>query len=110
MYLPNAEHAIVPISKLKEYMLSEHHPIGRFKAKVFQSWGFKESNLEVLEKGLLTIAQSQHVTEETTSPYGIKYVIDGTLHNPNGQPRRVRTIWILDHGQTQPRFITAYPK
>jgi len=37
MKLPNGEHAIVDIVKLRDYALSQHHPRGRHKARVFLS-------------------------------------------------------------------------
>lgn len=33
--MPNAEHAIIEQGKLEGYLLSEVHPVGRFKARFF---------------------------------------------------------------------------
>ncbi len=41
--------------------------------------------------------------------YGVKYVISGELTSPTDKTARIVTIWIIDKGQTNPRFITAYP-
>jgi len=40
MKLPNAQNAIVDERKVREYSLSPSHPVGRFKAKFFESVGF----------------------------------------------------------------------
>jgi hypothetical protein len=40
MKLPNAQNAVVDERKVREYLLSPSHPVGRFKAKFFGSIGF----------------------------------------------------------------------
>lgn len=108
MKLPNGENAYVPPEKLRDYLLSETHPVGKAKAKFFRSFGFDEANLTVLEQGLKAIADLEEVVEVATTAYGTKYVIDGTLNTPSGQPVRVRTVWIVESDQP-PRFVTAFP-
>jgi hypothetical protein len=43
------------------------------------------------------------------STHGKKYIVDGTMETPTGKSPRVRTIWIVDGGETVPRLVTAYP-
>jgi hypothetical protein len=109
MKLPGKEKAVVAESKLKGYLLSETHSVGKAKAKFFVEVGFDQDTIEILELGLLAIAQSEEVTEVVPSPHGVKYVIDGRLETPNGQRVDVRTIWIIDRDGDRPRFVTAYP-
>jgi hypothetical protein len=109
MKLPNKEKAVIAESKLKRYLLSEAHSVGKSKAKFFIEVGFDQDTFEILEHGLLVIAQSEDVTEVVPSPHGVKYVIDGTLETPNRRRVDVRTIWIIDRGRDRPRFVTAYP-
>jgi hypothetical protein len=108
MKLPHGGNAYVPPEKLRDYLLSETHPVGKAKAKFFRSFGFDETNLNGLEQGLKAIADLEEVVEVTTTPYGTKYVIEGTLNTPSGQPARVRTVWIVEADQP-PRFVTAFP-
>lgn len=108
MKLPNRESAYVPQSKLKDYLLSETHMVGRSKAKFFRIFGFDETNLDVLEQSLITIAQTQEVKEQVSSIHGEKYVIDGTLMTPTGSTIKIETVWIINKDQDKPRFITAY--
>jgi len=68
MKLPNSDSAYIASRKLKEYLLSESHPIGRSKAKFFRSLGFDEKNFNLLERGLTTIVRSQEVKEIESSP------------------------------------------
>jgi len=47
--LPNIDDAVIEPLKLRNYLLSSTHPIGRFKAAFFHSIGFAEDNWEALE-------------------------------------------------------------
>jgi len=109
MELPNREKAYIPLSKLKDYLLSETHSVGKSKAKLLRSLGFNEMNIDMLKQGLITIVHSGDIKEEVSSSHGVKYVIDGTLKTPDGGLINMRTVWIIDKGQERPRFVTAYP-
>jgi len=109
MKLPNSENAYIPLAKLKDYLLSENHAAGRSKAKFFRAFGFDETNIEVLEHGLIMIARNQEVNEVLSSVHGAKYIIDGTLSTPIGRIVNLKTVWIIDKGQDHPRFVTAIP-
>ena len=63
MRLPNAENAWVDQSKLSDYLLSEAHPVGRSKARLFRGIGFHEENGATLEQALLEIARTEEVRE-----------------------------------------------
>lgn len=110
MNLPNPENAFIRPEKLSEYLLSESHSSGRSKARYLRAVGFNETNVELLRGGLIRIAQSSEVVNTVTTSHGEKFIIDGELLAPNGNLIRLRTIWIIDTGQTWPRFVTAYPE
>jgi hypothetical protein len=74
-----------------------------------RSFGFDETNMNLLEHELLTIAQTQEVSVVVASPHGTKYVIDGSLKTPLGNIVNMKTAWIIDKGQDRPRFVTAIP-
>jgi hypothetical protein len=76
---------------------------------VFHALGFNETNIPLLEHGLLTLALSAPVQDVVPSPHGVKYIIEGVLEAPSGASPRIRTVWILETGETNPRFVTAYP-
>ena len=109
MKIPNHQAAHIAPAKLKDYLLSESHPIGRWKAKFFRGFGFDETNMDVLEQGLKAIAQTEDVKETEASPHGIKYVIQGKLATPVGRVVQVDTVWIIEKGQEHPKFVTAFP-
>jgi hypothetical protein len=109
MKLPNRDRAYIPPKKLYGYLLSETHAVGKSEAKFFRSLGFDETNIPALEKELLMIAQTEDVVEANSSPYGMKYIIDGLLNTPHGTTARIRTVWIIETGEDTPRFVTAHP-
>lgn len=109
MKLPNNEKVIVPKEKLKDYILSDTHLIGKFKAKYFNSMGFNEVNVDIFERSIRNIAKKQDITDMLETPYGTKYVIDGEIKSPSGKVSKVRTVWIIESGQKRPRFVTIYP-
>ena len=110
MKLPNAVHAYVPLNKLADYLLSATHPVGKAKAVVLRRYGFHSGNIAELEMGLLTIARTGNVSSSVTSTFGTKYVIDGVLPTPDKRALSIRTVWIVEHEQDRPRFVTAYPR
>lgn len=109
MQLPNRANAYISPKKLREYLLSDTHPVGRFKAKVFTSVGFTDDYINSLREGLLAIAYMNEVRQEHQENYGRKYVLDGALPTPCGTLLQVRTVWMIDEGEDAPRFVTAYP-
>ncbi len=52
---------------------------------------------------------TESVREIKDSPYGTKYIIKGMLNTPKGTSAIVETVWIIESGKRQPRFVTAYP-
>lgn len=100
---------IISRRKLVDYLLSTTHPVGKFKARIFQEWGFYETNVDVLENSLKTIARTQEVNKTTTSSYGTKYIVTGRIKTPTGSTITLQTVWILEPVQENPRFVTAYP-
>lgn len=56
-----------------------------------------------------SIAQKEDIKETIESSYGIKYVIEGIIQSPNGSTIKIKTVWIIEKGETAPRLVTAYP-
>ena len=109
LWLPNQEEAYIPELKITGYLLSNTHPVGRFKARILRELGYDENNVGALVQDFLDIAHNRHVTESVETRYGTKYVIDGVLMSPDGRSLQVRTVWIIDADDLSPRFVTAYP-
>lgn len=106
--LPNAHLATIDASKLRDYLLSPSHPIGRFKAVVFARLGYTAQNWEKLHADLLALARSGVCIAGPSSAYGQKYLVSGILMGPSGRAVAFQTIWILSNDQGFPKFVTAY--
>jgi hypothetical protein len=109
MNLPNAESAIVPRSKIEDYLLHLEHPIGGGKAKFFVHFGFDRKRWEELADALRRHAQENQVAGTTVDTDGVTYVVEGGIKAPSGRQLRIRTVWLIETGELAPRFITAYP-
>ena len=107
--VPSSDQAIVDPLKIDGYLLSAAHPIGLAKARFFSRFGFSEDNPKELVDALLGHIRENAVVETQTSPFGVKYRVDGPLTSPDGRNPLVSTIWIVPTEQTAPRFITAFP-
>jgi hypothetical protein len=108
--LPNVSQAIVEPSKVRDYLLSPVHPIGRFKAVVFAALGYAQEEWPRLRDDLLAHASAGEVFAAESGPYGQKYTVSGSLTGPNGRTRRFRSVWLVGDESSPPRFVTAYPE
>ena len=109
MKLPNGESAYVPSAKLSGYLQSEIHPIRKAKALFLKNLGYDITNSSTLERDLLLVAHEGDLEDTITSEYGTKYVVNREISTPSGETVLLRTVWIIDRGDSQPRFVTAYP-
>lgn len=108
--LPNASQAVVDPAKIRDYLLSTGHPVGRFKSVVFLALGYTRDEWARLRDDLLAIALSGTAEPGEQTQFGRKYTVSGTLRGPNGRERAFRTVWLLENEQSAPRFLTAYPE
>lgn len=109
MRLHRADRAICDDSKVRDYLLSREHPIGRTKARFFESLGYTRREWSVLQAALITLAVAGDAAPGTPSPFGQSYVVRGILHGPAGLGAPVATVWMIRSGEDIPRFVTAYP-
>jgi len=109
MVLPGTEHAVVDAAKIRDYLLSHEHPIGRFKAVFFESLGYAQIDWTRLQSDLLDLCRSSDAVEGQASQFGRKYEVRGTLKGPSGRHAEVVTVWVVLVGEDAPRFVTAYP-
>jgi hypothetical protein len=95
--------------KLREYLLSESHPIGRFKATFFRALGYSPALWPRLEQDLRTHATTSDATPTAETEYGQKFEVHGTVVGPNGREATIVSVWIVLRGETDPRLVTVYP-
>lgn len=108
MKLPSAEHALIDSSKLQDYLLSDSHPVGRFKAAFLRSLGYTHERPEELEWALRHLALTAEAELDEATVYGQKYRVSGPVSGPQGDAT-VTTFWIVLAGEQGPRFVTAFP-
>ena len=109
MKLPGVENAVVDPKKIRDYLLSTSHPLGRFKATFFLALGYTTSNWDLLARDLRTLAEQQEAVPSSENDYGQKYTVQGILKGPSGRTSEVVTVWIVLTGELAPRFVTAFP-
>jgi len=107
--LPGIDRAVVNADKIREYLLSQAHPVGRFKAAFFAGVGYSAAEWEVLVADLRGHAVENQASATEANEYGQKYEIRGTMGRPAGKTAVVVAVWIVLHGEDFPRFVTAFP-
>jgi hypothetical protein len=107
--LPEAERAAVPRPKVVDYLLSSTHPEGRGKAAFFRRCGFEPAAWERLAEALIGHALTHDVARTESSPFGTRFVVEGTMETPSGRRPHVRTVWFIGRSGGVPRLVTAYP-
>ena len=109
MKLPNADRAVVAPEKVRDYLLSPTHPVGRLKAAFFVVLGYSQEDWSQLQRHLLQIASEDAAVNGRFSRFGKKYEVPAMLTGPTGRSAKVLTVWIVRHGEDAPRFVTAMP-
>jgi len=109
MKLPSLEGAIVPRSKISDYLLSTSHPGGRGEAKWFMGYGFVAERWEELAEALKQHAAENEVSRTEESGHGKRYTVEGALETLDGRRILLRSVWFIEAGEDVARFVTAYP-
>jgi hypothetical protein len=108
MILPNAEKAFIDDRKLIDYCLSENHPIGKHKARVFMSaLGFSLEIFQDLKDIVLMKIQNNEAIMTEINQYGVLYVVDISVEN-TPKSAFVRTSWIIKTNENFPRLTSCY--
>ena len=106
MKLPRADEVRIDERKVRGYLLSRTHPVGRFKARIFAALGFEETTTDAFIAEVRRIAAAGEVSEVEDTEFGRKYTVPGDLRGPAGVGE-VLTVWIQESGQTDVRLVTV---
>jgi hypothetical protein len=108
MRLPNGDRAVVDMTKLREYCLSETHPRGKHKARVFAGvLGLSADGADILHDALLGAARSRQAVLIGEDEFGQRWRVDFAMtHLTRRAP--VRSFWIVRRDEDFPRFVTCY--
>jgi hypothetical protein len=108
MRLPNASSAILDITKLVQYCLSEAHPLGRHKARVFKATlAITASDADWLRREILLGLAWADAEATGADAHGMRYRVDLTLRR-HRREAVVRTVWIIAEPDDAPRFVTCW--
>jgi hypothetical protein len=80
--LPNSDRTVIDDAKVRDYLLSPSHPVGRFKSVFFAALGFSQANWQTLRDALLELARSDSATPGQPSPFGQKFEVRGSHRVP----------------------------
>jgi Domain of unknown function (DUF6883) len=108
--LPNHEGAVVPKSKITEYLLCPDHPVGAYKAAFFRGFGFAPERWEELASALKDHAGKHDVASTRDSDWGRSYAVSGPLKCPDGREPSVKSVWFVKRCETVPILATAFPE
>jgi len=81
--LSAADRAVVEPAKVRGYLLSLQHPIGRAKAHFFQTLGFTQADWSKLQQALRELARSGEAELGEANAFGQKYAVRGILQGPH---------------------------
>jgi hypothetical protein len=95
--------------KVRDYLLSPEHPVGRFKARVFAAAGYRREAWQQLREELRALAGVLDVTPAAADEYGQRYVGTGILTGPSGRALPIVSVWLIPSVGEPPRLITVYP-
>ena len=82
MKLPGAGRVRIDETKVRGYLLSPSHPVGRFKARVFAALGFNQATADLFVQEIRRIAVTGDVQTVEDTEYGRKYTVPETFRVP----------------------------
>ena len=96
------------VVKLRDYALSQSHPRGRHKARVFlAALGLTAEDAEELRSALLESARTGDAIPGATDEFGARYTIDFEVVR-SAKRARVRGGWIVPIDDGLPRLTSCY--
>ena len=108
MKLPHADRAEVDIRKLRDYCLSDSHPVGKHKAVVFQmALGLRADDAELLRDCLLRAAGTEEADAHIADEFGARYRVDFNLVTDAGSAI-VQSAWIVRTDESFPQLVTCF--
>lgn len=107
---PRFGNIVVEIAKLRDYCLSDTHPRGRHKARVFRSrLGLTAGDAQLLRQAVLDAAWDRQDDLQPTDAdeFGQRYLLDFPMTTAAGSAM-VRSAWIVLTRQDVLRLTSCY--
>jgi hypothetical protein len=108
MRIPGAEHAVIDPFKIRSYLLSTEHPIGRQKAAFFAMLGYRRANWREFAQLMQEHVATEHAMLMGVTQFGTKYAVVAFVTGQTSSPTII-SVWIVRTGETFSRLVTAYP-
>jgi len=110
MVLPNFQQALIPIEKLRDYVLNENHPAGKHKAIVFKKeLGIERRHAEAFRELLIASLATAPAYRGKTTPYGDHWTTYHKIVGLNARLRVITLAWIFKKEQPgTPQLISCY--
>jgi hypothetical protein len=106
----SSREALRPSAQNQEFRpLSDEKPGSTFSESGLAANGFDLVDVEAIGGALLGHRRGHPVRRAGINGYGRKFEVEGLMTTPSGKTINVRTVWIVDSGQTAPRFVTLKP-
>src|SRR5688572_12080713 len=99
MRVHHADHAIIPASKLRNYLLSRRHPVGMHKAAFFRRMGYTRRNWRAFRLALRQHLMDGEIQARADTMYGRKYIVRGIIGGADGAVAVIRSVWIIAPGE-----------
>lgn len=108
--LPNLEHAVIAIEKLRDYVLNPDHPKGQNKARVFKAMlGIERKHATAFAEIIKETLVRAPAIKNEDSDYGSRWVTHHEIVGINGRPAVVTVAWLFKTEQLEvPVLITCY--
>src|SRR5262245_22679828 len=107
--LPNYEKAEIPSDKLEKYALDPTHPVGKHKARVFESvLGINQSDWRVLANSIQNELPYNKARPTKSDSFGQRYEVIMPITGPNGKTENVLTAWIVKADSDYPSLVSLY--
>ncbi|MDQ7024347.1 MAG: hypothetical protein Q9P44_02190 [Anaerolineae bacterium] len=96
------------IRKLTDYCLSSNHPVGKHKARVFESaLGLMAEDAPLLCEVLLQAVSEEDANLGESDDYGRRFTVDFAMRTDIGEAK-VRSGWMIRNGEDFPRLTTCF--
>ncbi|MFN0036834.1 MAG: DUF6883 domain-containing protein [Saprospiraceae bacterium] len=108
--LPNADFALIPIEKLRDYALNPDPPIGKHKAAVFQAaLDLTADHAEELGAAIADAILKHEAVQGLSDEFGRRYQVAFEWKR-NEKKAIILTAWIIEPEDFIPRLTTCYIK
>jgi len=109
MKIPNNNQSFVADNKITDYLISEIHETGKYKAYFFKSFGFNLKDINILRSSLIQHSKDRSISKIQDSEFGIKYELKCKIKTPDDRNPCIVTVWLVEKESSAPKLITAYP-